>query len=78
MGPLPGLRQHGIPPFSAHHLGTNPIAPEDGPLQEVPEAFSLSQEIEPSGLARLSASAMAEVVRSQKEWRASRFPAAVQ
>ena len=48
MGPLPGLRQHGIPPFSAHHLGTNPAAAKDGPLQEVPEAFSLSQVIEVS------------------------------
>ena len=46
MGPLPGLRQHGIPPFSAQHLGTNPVPPTDGPLQEVPEALSLSQEIE--------------------------------
>ena len=42
IAPLSGLRQHGIPPYQAHHPGTPPVAPTDGPLREVRVALPLS------------------------------------
>ena len=42
IAPLSDLRQHGIPPYPAHHPGTPPVAPTDGPLREVRVALPLS------------------------------------